>query len=188
MKKVLFIDRDGVLVVEPEPDQQVDSFHKLEFYPKVISYLSRIANELDFELVMVTNQDGLGTSSFPEETFWGPHHLLLRTLASEGIHFKEICIDRSLESEKSENRKPGVGMLKTYIDNKDYDLKGSWVIGDRWSDMQLANEQTSWTPKALQEGRFKNIIESAPDWNISRDRYWANGAHRRKIHLPHPTG
>ncbi len=138
MKKVLFIDRDGVLVVEPPVDRQLDSFEKLVFYPKVFQYLSRIAKELDYELVMVTNQDGLGTASFPEHTFWGPHNLLVNTLAGEGIVFKDMLIDRTFENENAFTRKPGTGMLTEYMNSMAYDMSASIVIGDRATDLQLA--------------------------------------------------
>jgi imidazoleglycerol-phosphate dehydratase/histidinol-phosphatase len=137
MKRVLFIDRDGVLLEEPPVDYQVDSFEKLKFYPKVFSGLGKIAKELDYELVMVTNQDGLGTESYPEETFWGPHNLLVNTLESEGIVFKEQCIDRTFPHENAPTRKPNTGMLTEYLEG-DYDLANSFVIGDRLTDMELA--------------------------------------------------
>src|SRR3989337_709417 len=136
MKKVLFIDRDGTLIIEPE-DNQIDSLEKLEFYPGVFSLLSKIAAETDFELVMVTNQDGLGTSSFPEETFWPAHNKLMKTLENEGIHFSAIHIDRSLPTDGTTTRKPGTGMLTQYF-SADYDLQNSYVIGDRVTDIQLA--------------------------------------------------
>lgn len=137
MKKVLFIDRDGTLVIEPPIDYQLDSLEKLEFYPGVFRNLGFIRNQLDFEWVMVTNQDGLGTSSFPEETFWPAHHLILKTLAGEGITFDEILIDRSFPQENAPTRKPRTGMLKVYM-NGDYDLANSYVIGDRSTDVELA--------------------------------------------------
>jgi imidazoleglycerol-phosphate dehydratase/histidinol-phosphatase len=136
MKKVLFIDRDGTIIVEP-PDEQVDSLEKLEFLPGVIVNLYKIAHELDFELVMVTNQDGLGTDLFPEEKFWPAHNKMLKTLENEGIYFSEILIDRTLPGEKAATRKPGIALLTKYINN-DYDLKNSFVIGDRASDIKLA--------------------------------------------------
>lgn len=136
-KKVLFIDRDGTLVIEPPVDYQLDSLEKLEFYPKVIRNLYFIRERLDFEFVMVTNQDGLGTDSFPEETFWPAHNKMLKTFEGEGITFDDILIDRSFPEEHSPNRKPGTGMLKQYM-NGDYDLSASFVIGDRLTDMQLA--------------------------------------------------
>lgn len=137
MKKVLFIDRDGTLVIEPPADYQLDSLEKLTFYPGVFSNLSKIVKELDYELVMVTNQDGLGTSSFPEKDFWPAHNKMMEALSNEGIYFDEVLIDSSLPEDKSPNRKPGTGMLTTYM-NGSYDLKNSFVIGDRLSDMQLA--------------------------------------------------
>ena len=137
-KKVLFIDRDGTLVIEPPIDYQLDSFEKLEFYPKVFRNLYFIRNKLDFEFVMVTNQDGLGTDSFPEDTFWPVHNLILKTFASEGITFDDICIDRSFPEDNAPTRKPRTGMLTRYIDKEEYDLSGSFVIGDRATDVELA--------------------------------------------------
>jgi imidazoleglycerol-phosphate dehydratase / histidinol-phosphatase len=136
MKKVLFIDRDGTLIFEPE-DFQIDSFEKLKFLPFVFSNLGKIANELDFELVMVTNQDGLGTRKYPEKKFFAVHNFIMQTLESEGIKFSEVLIDRSFEKENSRNRKPQTGMLTKYFSG-DYDLKNSFVIGDRVTDIQLA--------------------------------------------------
>lgn len=138
MKKVLFIDRDGTLVIEPPVDYQLDSLEKLEFYPKVMRNLGFIRSKLDFELVMVTNQDGLGTESFPEETFWPAHNLMMKTLEGEGITFDEICIDRSMPEDNAPTRKPRTGMLTRYLDNPEYDLAGSFVIGDRPTDVELA--------------------------------------------------
>ena len=137
-KKVLFIDRDGTLVIEPPVDYQLDSLEKLEFYPKVFRNLGFIRSKLDFEFVMVTNQDGLGTSSFPEETFWPAHNLMLKTLAGEGITFDDILIDRSVPEDCASTRKPRTGMLTKYISNPEYDLEGSFVIGDRPTDVELA--------------------------------------------------
>lgn len=137
-KKVLFIDRDGTLVVEPPVDCQLDSLEKLEFYPKIFRNLGFIRSRLDFEFVMVTNQDGLGTSSFPEDTFWPAHHLILKTLEGEGVTFDNILIDRSFPEENAPTRKPRTGMLSEYMDNPDYDLSGSFVIGDRMTDVELA--------------------------------------------------
>ena len=136
MKKVLFIDRDGTLALEPE-DYQLDSFEKLTFYPGVFSYLGRIAKELDYTLVMVTNQDGLGTDSFPEEQFWPVHNHLMDAMKNEGIVFEEVCIDKSFPADQAPTRKPETGLLTAYFSG-DYDLENSFVIGDRLSDMQLA--------------------------------------------------
>lgn len=137
MKKVLFIDRDGTLIIEPPVDFQVDSLDKLEFYPGVFSSLSKIANELDYELVMVTNQDGLGTSSFPEETFWPAQNKMLKAFENEGIKFSDILIDKSYPEENLPTRKPGTGLLAKYI-HGNYDLANSYVIGDRSTDVELA--------------------------------------------------
>ncbi len=136
MKRVLFIDRDGTLIREPH-DEQVDSFDKLEFYPGALFYLSKIASELDFELVMVTNQDGLGTEAFPEDTFYPVHDFMVRTFANEGVVFERQLIDRSFPEENSPDRKPRTGMFGDYL-NGDYDLEGSFVIGDRMTDIELA--------------------------------------------------
>jgi imidazoleglycerol-phosphate dehydratase/histidinol-phosphatase len=136
-KKVLFIDRDGTLIVEPPIDFQVDSLEKLEFEPQVITVLSRIAARGDYELVIVTNQDGLGTASFPEEDFWPAHNKMLSTFAAHGVQFSAVHIDASLPEEQSPNRKPGTGMLGKYF-GLEYDLKNSFVIGDRNSDVELA--------------------------------------------------
>ena len=136
-KRALFIDRDGTLVIEPPVDYQLDSFEKLEFYPKVMRNLFFIRKQLDFEFVMVTNQDGLGTSSFPEDTFWPVHNLMLKTLVGEGVVFDDILIDRSFPEENSPNRKPRTGMLGKYLSDE-YDLANSYVIGDRLTDMELA--------------------------------------------------
>ena len=136
-KKILFIDRDGTIVLEPN-DYQLDSLEKLEFYPNVFQYLGKIAKEMDFELVLVTNQDGLGTISFPENDFWPTQNFIINAFANEGIVFDEIFIDSSLPEENSPNRKPRTGMLKKYIDNSEYDLENSIVIGDRITDVELA--------------------------------------------------
>lgn len=137
MKKILFIDRDGTLIWEPPNDFQIDSFEKFKFLPGVITWLSKIVSELDYELVMVTNQDGLGTDSFPENTFWPVQNLMIETLASEGIIFSEVCIDRTFEKDDQPTRKPNIGMLTKYINGK-YDLANSFVIGDRITDVKLA--------------------------------------------------
>ena len=137
MKKVLFIDRDGTLIKEPE-DEQIDAFEKLVFVEGVFRNLAFIRKNLDFEFVMVSNQDGLGTESFPEDTFWPVHNFILQTLKGEGIEFDNILIDRHFPADNHPCRKPGTGMLTEYIDNPEYDLAGSYVIGDRETDAQLA--------------------------------------------------
>ena len=137
MKKVLFIDRDGTLVIEPSIDFQLDSLEKLEFYPGVFQSLSRIAKELDYELVMVTNQDGLGTDKFPEETFLPAHYKIIQAFKNEGIEFADILIDRSFPHENLPSRKPGIAMFTHYL-KRNYDIKNSYVLGDRLTDVQLA--------------------------------------------------
>ncbi|MBS1567195.1 MAG: bifunctional histidinol-phosphatase/imidazoleglycerol-phosphate dehydratase HisB [Bacteroidetes bacterium] len=138
MKRILFIDRDGVLIREAPPTYQLDSFDKLVFYPHVFEYLGRIAREFDYELVMVTNQDGLGTASFPEDTFWPVHDHVIRSLQGEGIHFSAVHIDRTFPADNAPTRKPGTAMLTRYLNNDQYDIPNSFVIGDRITDMQLA--------------------------------------------------
>lgn len=137
-KKILFIDRDGTLVIEPPVDYQLDALEKLEFYPKVMRNLGFVRSKLDFEFVMVTNQDGLGTASFPEDTFWPAHNLMMKTLEGEGVTFDDICIDRSMPEDNAPTRKPRTGMLTKYLNNPEYDLANSFVIGDRPTDVELA--------------------------------------------------
>lgn len=137
-KRILFIDRDGTLIKEAPPTYQLDAFAKLELYPYMFEYLTKIVNELDYELVMVTNQDGLGTPSFPEDSFWPIQNFILKALENEGIIFSEICIDRTFTYENKPTRKPGIGMLTKYFDADKYDLKNSFVIGDRLTDVKLA--------------------------------------------------
>ena len=137
-KKVLFIDRDGTIIKEAPPTYQIDSFEKLEFYPGMFTWLSKIAKEFDYELVMPTNQDGLGTASFPEESFLPVHNFILKNLRSEGIDFSEVLIDKTFPKENASTRKPGIGMFTKYFNNPEYDLANSFVIGDRITDVQLA--------------------------------------------------
>ena len=137
MQKILFIDRDGTLALEPE-GYQLDAFDKLIFYPEVFTFLSKIADELDYELVMITNQDGLGTESFPEETFWPVHKFLIKTFENEGVIFRDVFIDKSFPKDNAPTRKPRIGMLSSFLDSTSYDLKNSFVIGDRLTDMELA--------------------------------------------------
>jgi imidazoleglycerol-phosphate dehydratase/histidinol-phosphatase len=162
MKKVLFIDRDGTLVIEPPVDYQLDSFEKLEFYPGVFQWLSRIAKELDYELVMVTNQDGLGTASFPEETFWPVQNMIIRAFKNEGVQFSEILIDRSLPHENLPTRKPGTAMLTHYVKGN-YNLAESFVIGDRLTDVQLAKNLGC---KAIYMGTdaCDDAVFNTPNW------------------------
>ena len=137
MKKVLFIDRDGTLALEPA-DYQLDALEKLVFYPEVFTYLGKIAREMDYELVMVTNQDGLGTASFPEDSFWPTHNFVLKSFENEGVVFDDILIDRSFPADNAPTRKPRTGLLTQYMDAEKYDLANSYVIGDRLTDMELA--------------------------------------------------
>ncbi len=135
-KKVLFIDRDGTLIKEPA-DEQIDSFEKLIFLPGMFTFLGKIAKELSYELVMVTNQDGLGTKSYPEDTFWPVHNFVMNTMAHEGILFEEVLIDKTYPHENANTRKPATGLLSDYF-SEAYDLQNSYVIGDRLTDMELA--------------------------------------------------
>ncbi len=170
MKKILFIDRDGTLIVEPTDNFQIDALAKLDYIPGVFTWLGKIATQLDYTLVMVTNQDGLGTSSFPEEDFWPAQNKMISALANERIQFAEIHIDRSFDYEGKETRKPGIGMLKKYF-SEAYNLKESYVIGDRLTDVHLAtnlgcgailfNDQLDASPAAvdLQTASWEKIYE-----------------------------
>lgn len=137
-KPILFIDRDGTLIYEAPPTYQLDSYDKLTFYPHMFEYMTKIAKELDYELVMVSNQDGLGTESFPENTFWPLHNLVMKSLEGEDIRFSAVHIDRTYPHENAPTRKPAIGMLTQYLNNTDYDIPNSFVIGDRITDIQLA--------------------------------------------------
>jgi len=136
MRPVLFIDRDGTLIKEPA-DEQIDSFEKLDFYPKVFQYLSKIAKELNFEIVMITNQDGLGTEVYPENTFWPVHNFIMSSFENEGVVFEDVFIDRTFPHENANTRKPKTGLLGKYF-SEAYDLENSFVIGDRLTDVELA--------------------------------------------------
>ena len=138
MKRILFIDRDGTLIKESPPSYQIDDFSKLEFYPGVFEFMGRIAREMDYELVMVTNQDGLGTDAFPESKFQPIQDFIMECFSNEGIRFSSVFIDRSFPEDHSPSRKPGTGMLLNYLNNDQYDITGSFVIGDRITDVQLA--------------------------------------------------
>jgi imidazoleglycerol-phosphate dehydratase / histidinol-phosphatase len=181
MKKVLFIDRDGTIIREPA-DFQVDSIEKLEFVPGVISSLAAIARETDFELVMVTNQDGLGTDSLPEKDFFPVHDLIMRTLTGENIEFADVFIDRSFEYEHAPTRKPLTGMLTRYLSDG-YDLANSYVIGDRVTDVELA-QNLGCKAIFLRNGNFdppKNdnvVMNVADSW---RDIYEYLRLPRRRV-------
>lgn len=192
MQKILFLDRDGTLVLEPH-DYQVDAFDKIEFYPRVFYYLGKIARELDFELVMVTNQDGLGTPSLPEENFWGPHNLIMKAFANEGIEFKEVIIDRTFPHENADTRKPKTGLLKHYLAPSDspqvgetYDLVNSFVIGDRLTDVELAKNLGAkgiWinTDPTLGADEVNEKRESLQDYIALTTTDWAEIYHFLKL-------
>ena len=135
-QKVLFIDRDGTIIQEP-PGYQVDAFEKVTFYPKAFTYLGKIAQELDYKLVMITNQDGLGTDIFPEDTFWPVHNFILKSFENEGVVFDDVFIDKTFPEDQADTRKPGTGMLTEFF-SEDYDLANSFVLGDRITDIELA--------------------------------------------------
>lgn len=160
MKKVLFIDRDGTLINEAPPTYQLDAIEKITFYPGMFTWMGKIARDMDFELVMITNQDGLGSDKFPENTFWPYQELVMRNLASEGIVFNEVLIDKTYPEENAPTRKPGTGLLTKYINNPKYDLANSYVIGDRITDIQLAKNLGS-------KGIWLNIDEALGSAEIS---------------------
>lgn len=170
MKKILFIDRDGTLILEPE-DFKIEKFSKLVFYPGAIYWLSKIASELDYEFVMVTNQDGLGTPELPEDEFWQVQKLIVDTYAGEGVHFSDIHIDRSFPHENLPTRKPGIGMLTKYFTGS-YDLKNSFVIGDRITDVLLAKNlgcKCIW----MNEGRNSGVSEVGKENDLTLREYVA---------------
>ena len=171
MKRALFIDRDGTLIIEP-PDEQIDSLEKLEYYPGVFTWLGKIARECNYELIMVTNQDGLETDRFPENTFWPAHDRMLKTFEAEGIAFAKIFIDRSFAHENKPTRKPGTGMLTEFFSG-DYDLKNSFVIGDRVTDIELAKNlgakcifinNGSLAPKVKEKGLEPECVLTTYSW------------------------
>ena len=174
----MFIDRDGTLIKEAPPTYQLDSFTKLEFYPEMFYYMRKIATELDYELVMVTNQDGLGTASFPEDTFWPVQNFVMKNLENELIHFSKVFIDKTFPADNAPTRKPATGMLTEYLNNENYDIKNSFVIGDRITDMQLAknlgckgfwlNNDSALGAGELEESisslKKDTIVSETPDW------------------------
>jgi len=177
MKRLLFIDRDGTLIREPA-DEQIDSFAKLEFIPGAITTLARIARECPFELVMVTNQDGLGTPAFPEESFWPVQDFILKTLAGEGIHFAAVHIDHTFPHELAPTRKPGTAMLLGYMEGN-YDLANSFVIGDRISDVLLARN-LGCKAILLREGLEADADLVTTDWEAIY-RYLKNAPRRAEV-------
>jgi imidazoleglycerol-phosphate dehydratase/histidinol-phosphatase len=175
MKKVLFIDRDGTLITEPA-DEQIDSFEKLEFYPRSLYYLSKIVKELDFDLVMVTNQDGLGTDSHPEQNFWPVHNFVMKTFANEGVVFSEVIIDKTFAHQNAPTRKPNTGLLQHFL-AEGYDMKNSFVIGDRINDVVLAKNMGAkaiWLSNNLDLGANENLdkIENLSDVIALRTQNW----------------
>ena len=190
MKRILFIDRDGVLIKEAPPSYQLDSFDKLVFYPHVFEYLGRIAREFDYELVMVTNQDGLGTASFPEDTFWPVHDHVIRSLQGEGIHFSAVHIDRTFPADNAPTRKPGTGMLTRYLDNDQYDIQNSYVIGDRITDMQLAKNlgcKGIWlkTDATLGAAEITDTVSALQSTVVRETTQWADIYQFLKLGLRH---
>ncbi|WP_185861447.1 bifunctional histidinol-phosphatase/imidazoleglycerol-phosphate dehydratase HisB [Blattabacterium cuenoti] len=171
MKKILFLDRDGTLIRENPPTYQIDSIDKINFYPKVIFFLSKIVQELDYDLVMITNQDGLGTDQFPDHIFWPIHNHILNVLKNEGINFLSVHIDKTFPEEKSPNRKPGVGMLKNYLKSDCYNISKSFVIGDRLTDILLAKNlgcQSIWI-KDNHHHNHKNLTQKEKNYYSSID-------------------
>ena len=168
-KKVLFIDRDGTMIKEPA-DEQIDAFGKLIFYPKAFTFLGKIAKELDYELVMITNQDGLGTDSFPEDTFWPVHNFIMESFKNEGVVFDEVFLDRTFPHENANTRKPGTGLLTKYF-SEDYDLENSFVIGDRLTDIELAKNLGA-------KGIFIN-----DETNLGNEAIFLSGGQRQRIDL-----
>src|ERR1700744_3872280 len=160
LQKILFVDRDGTMIKETV-DEQIDSFEKLVFYPKMLQYLPKIAKELDYELAMVTNQDGLGTASYPEDTFWPVHNFILKTFENEGVKFSALYIDRTWPADNAPTRKPETAMLTQYFDTTKYDLKNSFTIGDRENDVLLGKNlgaKAIWlnNNSGLGSGEFKS--------------------------------
>jgi len=195
-QKLLFIDRDGTIILEPQDNYQIDKFEKLAFLPNAITALKYIAEQTDFHLVMITNQDGLGTKAFPEKTFWGPHQLMLSVLESEEIVFDAIYIDRTFAKDNAPTRKPNTGLLTEYFDKEKYDLENSYVIGDRLTDIQLAKNlgakgiligrsSDKTDDNKLNQKALQNCIALKTDsWKVIAD-YLCQP--QRKIHLKRET-
>lgn len=178
--RILFIDRDGTLINEAPPTYQLDSFDKLQFYPHAFEYMNKIATELNYELVMVTNQDGLGTASFPEDSFWPLQNFVIKSFENEGVYFSKVFIDRTFPYEHAPTRKPGTAMLTQFLNNPAYDIANSFVIGDRITDMQLARNlgcKGLWLnvdehlgaaeiKDTAQELKKDTIVLATPDWKL----------------------
>ncbi|WP_185877008.1 bifunctional histidinol-phosphatase/imidazoleglycerol-phosphate dehydratase HisB [Blattabacterium cuenoti] len=167
MKKVLFIDRDGTIIREIPPTYQIDTIEKIFFYPKVIFYLSKIVQELNYNLVMVTNQDGLGTDAFPEKKFWPIHNHILNILKTEGINFSSVHIDKTFPEEKTSTRKPGIGMLIPYLKSDLYNISESFVIGDRLTDVLLAKNMGCKSIWIKENNNFKKLTKEENDYFIT---------------------
>ncbi|WP_185860998.1 bifunctional histidinol-phosphatase/imidazoleglycerol-phosphate dehydratase HisB [Blattabacterium cuenoti] len=169
MKKILFIDRDGTIIQETPPTYQIDSIEKINFYPKVIFFLSKIVQEFDYDLVMISNQDGLGTDQFPDNIFWPIHNHILNILKTEGIHFISVHIDKTFPEEKSQNRKPGIGMLTNYLKSDYYNISKSFVIGDRLTDVLLAKNLGCKSIWIKNNHHYKNFTKEEKNYYSSID-------------------
>jgi imidazoleglycerol-phosphate dehydratase/histidinol-phosphatase len=177
VKKCLFVDRDGTLIKEYPPTYQIDSLEKVTFYPFAIKYMTKIAEEMDYELVLVSNQDGLGTDAFPEKDFWPSHNLVITTFNNEGVFFKDELIDRSYPEDNLPTRKPGIGMFTAYLNNPDYDIANSYVIGDRITDVQLAKNlgcKAIWlnSHPGLGGGETKDSLEELRKSVVVETTHW----------------
>jgi imidazoleglycerol-phosphate dehydratase/histidinol-phosphatase len=177
MKKILFIDRDGTLIKEAPPTYQLDSFDKLEFYPHMFEFMTKISRECGYKLVMISNQDGMGTPSFPEDTFWPVQNFVIKNMENEDIYFDAVHIDKTFPGENAPTRKPGIGMFTDYLNNSDYDIKNSFVIGDRITDMQLAknlNCKGLWIKNdpELGAGEISNTENELEDVIVLETKNW----------------
>ncbi|MGB3800060.1 MAG: bifunctional histidinol-phosphatase/imidazoleglycerol-phosphate dehydratase HisB [Lewinella sp.] len=176
-QKLLLLDRDGTLILEPE-NYQVDDISKIDFYPGIFRWLGRIVRELDYKLVMITNQDGLGTEEFPEDTFWPAQNLVVRALEAEGIIFEEQLIDRTYAKDNAPSRKPNTGLVEKYMNDEAYDIKNSFVVGDRLTDMQLARNMGArgfWLandPELGNEELSKQQLKDLDDTIVKRTTDW----------------
>lgn len=177
--RVLFIDRDGTLIKEAPPTYQIDNWDKLEFYPQVFQYMSRIAGEFEYELVMISNQDGLGTTAYPDDTFWPVQNFVARSFADEGVHFSAYYFDRTFPKDNAPTRKPNTGMLTAYLNNPVYDIANSFVIGDRITDVQLAKNlgcKAVWlnNDETLGAGEIKDTVDALAATIALETRDWKN--------------
>ena len=192
MKRILFIDRDGTLIHEAPPTYQIDSFSKLEFYPHMFEFMGKIAREFDYELIMVTNQDGLGSPSFPEDTFWPVQNFVMKSFENEGIHFSSVHIDKTFAKDHAPTRKPGTGMLTAYLNNAEYDIVNSFVIGDRITDVQLAKNlgcKAVWlnNEPGLGGTEIKDTVDQLKDTIALETTAWSDIYTFFKLGLRHVT-